>query len=154
MWSQKTQPLLLWVWGWHLCVLHIQPCKPRPFDSDEVDREYKPHSIPLRQSVPPSKMSSYGRRANRLQPEVSDVSGLMCWLTFKSLLSLNWCLFVIPIFHCDIKLSLAHFVTQKNGFEKSQCSDFKNSIISCLTFTNKCNLYHLCQNNYNYNMLY
>uniref|UniRef100_A0A673HCR3 [histone H3]-trimethyl-L-lysine(4) demethylase n=1 Tax=Sinocyclocheilus rhinocerous TaxID=307959 RepID=A0A673HCR3_9TELE len=36
---------------------------------DEVDREYKPHSIPLRQSVPPSKMSSYGRRANRLKPE-------------------------------------------------------------------------------------
>uniref|UniRef100_A0A672TCU8 [histone H3]-trimethyl-L-lysine(4) demethylase n=1 Tax=Sinocyclocheilus grahami TaxID=75366 RepID=A0A672TCU8_SINGR len=40
-----------------------------PYDSDEVDREYKPHSIPLRQSVPPSKMSSYGRRANRLKPE-------------------------------------------------------------------------------------
>uniref|UniRef100_A0A673LXD8 [histone H3]-trimethyl-L-lysine(4) demethylase n=1 Tax=Sinocyclocheilus rhinocerous TaxID=307959 RepID=A0A673LXD8_9TELE len=36
---------------------------------DEIDREYKPHSIPLRQSVPPSKMSSYGRRANRLKPE-------------------------------------------------------------------------------------
>uniref|UniRef100_A0A672RHX7 [histone H3]-trimethyl-L-lysine(4) demethylase n=1 Tax=Sinocyclocheilus grahami TaxID=75366 RepID=A0A672RHX7_SINGR len=39
------------------------------YDSDEIDREYKPHSIPLRQSVPPSKMSSYGRRANRLKPE-------------------------------------------------------------------------------------
>uniref|UniRef100_A0A8C1Q6Z6 [histone H3]-trimethyl-L-lysine(4) demethylase n=1 Tax=Cyprinus carpio TaxID=7962 RepID=A0A8C1Q6Z6_CYPCA len=36
---------------------------------DEIDREYKPHSIPLRQSVPPSKISSYGRRANRLKPE-------------------------------------------------------------------------------------
>uniref|UniRef100_A0A4W4E0B3 [histone H3]-trimethyl-L-lysine(4) demethylase n=1 Tax=Electrophorus electricus TaxID=8005 RepID=A0A4W4E0B3_ELEEL len=36
---------------------------------DDVDKEYKPHSIPLRQSVQPSKMSSYGRRANRLQPE-------------------------------------------------------------------------------------
>ncbi|XP_026125631.1 lysine-specific demethylase 5C isoform X3 [Carassius auratus] len=47
----------------------LPPCKPRPYDSDEVDREYKPHSIPLRQSVPPSKMSSYGRRANRLKPE-------------------------------------------------------------------------------------
>uniref|UniRef100_A0AAY4C603 [histone H3]-trimethyl-L-lysine(4) demethylase n=1 Tax=Denticeps clupeoides TaxID=299321 RepID=A0AAY4C603_9TELE len=35
----------------------------------DVDKEYKPHSIPLRQSVQPSKMSSYGRRANRLQPE-------------------------------------------------------------------------------------
>uniref|UniRef100_A0A8C9SUR2 [histone H3]-trimethyl-L-lysine(4) demethylase n=1 Tax=Scleropages formosus TaxID=113540 RepID=A0A8C9SUR2_SCLFO len=35
----------------------------------EVDKEYKPHSIPLRQSVQPSKMSSYGRRANRLQPD-------------------------------------------------------------------------------------
>uniref|UniRef100_A0A672TF82 [histone H3]-trimethyl-L-lysine(4) demethylase n=1 Tax=Sinocyclocheilus grahami TaxID=75366 RepID=A0A672TF82_SINGR len=53
----------------------LPPCKPRPYDSDEVDREYKPHSIPLRQSVPPSKMSSYGRRANRLKPEVSDISG-------------------------------------------------------------------------------
>uniref|UniRef100_A0A8C1Q3V1 [histone H3]-trimethyl-L-lysine(4) demethylase n=1 Tax=Cyprinus carpio TaxID=7962 RepID=A0A8C1Q3V1_CYPCA len=39
------------------------------YDSDEIDREYKPHSIPLRQSVPPSKISSYGRRANRLKPE-------------------------------------------------------------------------------------
>uniref|UniRef100_A0A671L0G2 [histone H3]-trimethyl-L-lysine(4) demethylase n=1 Tax=Sinocyclocheilus anshuiensis TaxID=1608454 RepID=A0A671L0G2_9TELE len=47
----------------------LPPCKPRPYDSDEIDREYKPHSIPLRQSVPPSKMSSYGRRANRLKPE-------------------------------------------------------------------------------------
>uniref|UniRef100_A0AAR2INB0 [histone H3]-trimethyl-L-lysine(4) demethylase n=1 Tax=Pygocentrus nattereri TaxID=42514 RepID=A0AAR2INB0_PYGNA len=45
------------------------PCKPRPYESDDVDKEYKPHSIPLRQSVQPSKMSSYGRRANRLQPE-------------------------------------------------------------------------------------
>ncbi|XP_030640347.1 lysine-specific demethylase 5C [Chanos chanos] len=47
----------------------LPPCKPRPYESEEVDREYKPHSIPLRQSVQPSKMSSYGRRANRLQPE-------------------------------------------------------------------------------------
>ncbi|XP_076847642.1 lysine-specific demethylase 5C isoform X2 [Brachyhypopomus gauderio] len=47
----------------------LPPCKPRPYESDDVDKEYKPHSIPLRQSVQPSKMSSYGRRANRLQPE-------------------------------------------------------------------------------------
>uniref|UniRef100_A0A3B3S562 [histone H3]-trimethyl-L-lysine(4) demethylase n=1 Tax=Paramormyrops kingsleyae TaxID=1676925 RepID=A0A3B3S562_9TELE len=44
-------------------------CKPRPYDSEDVDKEYKPHSIPLRQSVQPSKISSYGRRANRLQPD-------------------------------------------------------------------------------------
>ncbi|XP_035243760.1 lysine-specific demethylase 5C isoform X2 [Anguilla anguilla] len=43
--------------------------KPRPYESEEVDKEYKPHSIPLRQSVQPSKVSSYGRRANRLQPD-------------------------------------------------------------------------------------
>ncbi|XP_051525793.1 lysine-specific demethylase 5C-like isoform X1 [Myxocyprinus asiaticus] len=47
----------------------LPPCKPKPYDSEEIDKEYKPHSIPLRQSVQPSKMSSYGRRANRLQPE-------------------------------------------------------------------------------------
>ncbi|XP_036387743.1 lysine-specific demethylase 5C isoform X1 [Megalops cyprinoides] len=47
----------------------LPPCKPRPYESEEVDKEYKPHSIPLRQSVQPSKMSSYGRRANRLQPD-------------------------------------------------------------------------------------
>ncbi|XP_064778647.1 lysine-specific demethylase 5C-like isoform X3 [Oncorhynchus masou masou] len=45
------------------------PTKPKLYDGEEVDREYKPHSIPLRQSVQPSKMSSYGRRANRLQPD-------------------------------------------------------------------------------------
>ncbi|KAI1891193.1 hypothetical protein AGOR_G00162430 [Albula goreensis] len=45
------------------------PYKPRPYESEEVDKEYKPHSIPLRQSVQPSKTSSYGRRANRLQPD-------------------------------------------------------------------------------------
>ncbi|XP_078286356.1 LOW QUALITY PROTEIN: lysine-specific demethylase 5C-like [Rhinoraja longicauda] len=39
------------------------------FDSEEKDREYKPHSIPLRQSVQPPKMNSYGRRAKRLQAE-------------------------------------------------------------------------------------
>uniref|UniRef100_A0A8C6PI19 [histone H3]-trimethyl-L-lysine(4) demethylase n=1 Tax=Nothobranchius furzeri TaxID=105023 RepID=A0A8C6PI19_NOTFU len=39
------------------------------YDGEDVDKEYKPHSIPLRQSVQPSKMSSYGRRANRCQPD-------------------------------------------------------------------------------------
>ncbi|XP_028848320.1 lysine-specific demethylase 5C isoform X2 [Denticeps clupeoides] len=47
----------------------LSTCKQRPYESEDVDKEYKPHSIPLRQSVQPSKMSSYGRRANRLQPE-------------------------------------------------------------------------------------
>ncbi|XP_056629138.1 lysine-specific demethylase 5C isoform X2 [Triplophysa dalaica] len=47
----------------------LPPSKPRLYESEEVDKEYKPHSIPLRQSVQPSKMSTYGRRANRLQPE-------------------------------------------------------------------------------------
>ncbi|XP_069040069.1 lysine-specific demethylase 5C isoform X2 [Lepisosteus oculatus] len=52
-----------------------QQCKPRqPYDSEEVDKEYKPHSIPLRQSVQPSKTISYGRRANRLQPDDPDGS--------------------------------------------------------------------------------
>uniref|UniRef100_A0A665UF64 [histone H3]-trimethyl-L-lysine(4) demethylase n=1 Tax=Echeneis naucrates TaxID=173247 RepID=A0A665UF64_ECHNA len=44
-------------------------CKPKHYDGEDVDKEYKPHSIPLRQSVQPSKMSSYGRRANRCQPD-------------------------------------------------------------------------------------
>ncbi|XP_077369479.1 lysine-specific demethylase 5C [Festucalex cinctus] len=44
-------------------------CKPKHYDGEDVDKEYKPHSIPLRQSVHPSKMSSYGRRANRCQPD-------------------------------------------------------------------------------------
>lgn len=49
----------------------VQHCKPKHYDGEDVDKEYKPHSIPLRQSVQPSKMSSYGRRANRCQPDVS-----------------------------------------------------------------------------------
>ncbi|XP_060929999.1 lysine-specific demethylase 5C [Limanda limanda] len=44
-------------------------CKPKHYDGEEVDKEYKPHSIPLRQSVQPSKIISYGRRANRCQPD-------------------------------------------------------------------------------------
>ncbi|KAI3357490.1 hypothetical protein L3Q82_015907 [Scortum barcoo] len=44
-------------------------CKPKHYDGEDVDKEYKPHSIPLRQSVQPSKMSTYGRRANRCQPD-------------------------------------------------------------------------------------
>ncbi|XP_055022124.1 lysine-specific demethylase 5C isoform X3 [Boleophthalmus pectinirostris] len=47
----------------------LMHCKPRHYDGEEVDKEYKPHSIPFRQSVPPSKMNSYGRRANRCQPD-------------------------------------------------------------------------------------
>ncbi|XP_074536938.1 lysine-specific demethylase 5C [Halichoeres trimaculatus] len=47
----------------------MPPCKPKHYDGEDVDKEYKPHSIPLRQSVQPSKMSSYGRRANRCQPD-------------------------------------------------------------------------------------
>ncbi|XP_030049891.1 lysine-specific demethylase 5C isoform X2 [Microcaecilia unicolor] len=45
-------------------------CGARPdYDSEEKDKEYKPHSIPLRQSFQPSKINSYGRRAKRLQQE-------------------------------------------------------------------------------------
>lgn len=47
----------------------LQHCKPKHYDGEDVDKEYKPHSIPLRQSVQPSKISSYGRRANRCQPD-------------------------------------------------------------------------------------
>uniref|UniRef100_A0A669E0R6 [histone H3]-trimethyl-L-lysine(4) demethylase n=1 Tax=Oreochromis niloticus TaxID=8128 RepID=A0A669E0R6_ORENI len=48
---------------------NLQHCKPKHYDGEDVDKEYKPHSIPLRQSVQPSKISSYGRRANRCQPD-------------------------------------------------------------------------------------
>ncbi|XP_049436487.1 lysine-specific demethylase 5C isoform X2 [Epinephelus fuscoguttatus] len=48
---------------------NMPPCKPKHYDGEDVDKEYKPHSIPLRQSVQPSKMSNYGRRANRCQPD-------------------------------------------------------------------------------------
>ncbi|XP_050783148.1 lysine-specific demethylase 5C isoform X5 [Gopherus flavomarginatus] len=48
---------------------NLVQCDTRPFDSEEKDKEYKPHSIPLRQSVQPSKFNSYGRRAKRLQQE-------------------------------------------------------------------------------------
>ncbi|XP_072305119.1 lysine-specific demethylase 5C isoform X2 [Eucyclogobius newberryi] len=47
----------------------LMHCKPKHYDGEEVDKEYKPHSIPFRQSVPPSKMNGYGRRASRCQPE-------------------------------------------------------------------------------------
>ncbi|XP_044943379.1 lysine-specific demethylase 5D isoform X6 [Mustela putorius furo] len=46
-----------------------QQCNTHPFDNEEKDKEYKPHSIPFRQSVQPSKFSSYSRRAKRLQPD-------------------------------------------------------------------------------------
>ncbi|KAM6149263.1 lysine-specific demethylase 5C-like [Rhynchocyon petersi] len=48
---------------------NLVQCNTRPFDSEEKDKEYKPHGIPLRQSVQPSKISSYSRRAKRLQPD-------------------------------------------------------------------------------------
>ncbi|XP_066880064.1 lysine-specific demethylase 5C isoform X17 [Kogia breviceps] len=48
---------------------NLVQCNTRPFDNEEKDKEYKPHSIPLRQSVQPSKFNSYGRRAKRLQPD-------------------------------------------------------------------------------------
>ncbi|XP_021558367.1 lysine-specific demethylase 5D isoform X6 [Neomonachus schauinslandi] len=44
-------------------------CNTHPFDNEEKDKEYKPHSIPLRQSVQPSKFSSCSRRGKRLQPD-------------------------------------------------------------------------------------
>ncbi|XP_070945604.1 lysine-specific demethylase 5D isoform X2 [Macaca nemestrina] len=44
-------------------------CNTHPFDNEVKDKEYKPHSIPLRQSVQPSKFSSYSRRAKRLQTD-------------------------------------------------------------------------------------
>ncbi|XP_062827285.1 lysine-specific demethylase 5C isoform X3 [Anolis carolinensis] len=47
-------------------------CNTHPFDNEEKDKEYKPHSIPLRQSVQPSKFNTYGRRAKRLQQEESE----------------------------------------------------------------------------------
>uniref|UniRef100_Q8BQM3 [histone H3]-trimethyl-L-lysine(4) demethylase n=1 Tax=Mus musculus TaxID=10090 RepID=Q8BQM3_MOUSE len=48
---------------------NLVQCNTDPFDSEERDKEYKPHSIPLRQSVQPSKFSCYSRRGKRLQPE-------------------------------------------------------------------------------------
>lgn len=44
-------------------------CNAYPYDSEDKDKEYKPHSIPLRQSLQPSKFSSYSQRAKRLQLE-------------------------------------------------------------------------------------
>ncbi|KAL1764734.1 lysine-specific demethylase 5D isoform X2 [Sigmodon hispidus] len=48
---------------------NLVQCNTDPFHGEEKDKEYKPHSIPLRQSVQPSKFNSYSRRAKRLQPE-------------------------------------------------------------------------------------
>uniref|UniRef100_A0A8C9GQ80 [histone H3]-trimethyl-L-lysine(4) demethylase n=1 Tax=Piliocolobus tephrosceles TaxID=591936 RepID=A0A8C9GQ80_9PRIM len=48
---------------------HVQ-CNTHPFENEVKDKEYKPHSIPLRQSVQPSKFSSYSRRAKRLQTDL------------------------------------------------------------------------------------
>ncbi|CAO2624506.1 Lysine-specific demethylase 5C, partial [Lemmus lemmus] len=48
---------------------NLAQCNARPFDNEDKDKEYKPHGIPLRQAVQPSKLSSHGRRAKRLQPD-------------------------------------------------------------------------------------
>ncbi|XP_058570965.1 lysine-specific demethylase 5D isoform X7 [Neofelis nebulosa] len=48
---------------------NLVQCNTHPFDNEEKDKEYKPHGIPLRQSVQPSTFSSYSRRAKRLQPD-------------------------------------------------------------------------------------
>ncbi|XP_074179523.1 lysine-specific demethylase 5D-like isoform X3 [Rhinolophus sinicus] len=48
---------------------NLVQCHTHPFDSEEKDKEYKPHSIPFRQSVQPSELSSNSRRAKRLQPD-------------------------------------------------------------------------------------
>lgn len=54
---------------------NMADCGERPrYDNEEKDKEYKPHSIPLRQSVQPSKTTSYGRRAKRLTQEDPDSS--------------------------------------------------------------------------------
>ncbi|KAK7795154.1 hypothetical protein U0070_020363 [Myodes glareolus] len=53
---------------------NLVQCNSDPFNGEEKDKEYKPHSIPLRQSVQPSKFSSHSRRAKRLQPEVTFFS--------------------------------------------------------------------------------
>ncbi|CAH7488179.1 Kdm5d [Phodopus roborovskii] len=48
---------------------NLVQCNTEPFNGEGKDKEYKPHSIPFRQSVQPSKFNSYSRRAKRLQPE-------------------------------------------------------------------------------------
>ncbi|XP_015442070.1 lysine-specific demethylase 5D isoform X1 [Pteropus alecto] len=48
---------------------NLVQCNTHPFDSEDKDKEYKPHSIPLRQSLQPSKFSSYSRRAKWRQPD-------------------------------------------------------------------------------------
>ncbi|XP_049729453.1 lysine-specific demethylase 5C-like isoform X3 [Elephas maximus indicus] len=48
---------------------NLVQCSTHPFDSEERDKEYTPHGIPLRQSVQPSKISNCSRRAKRLQPD-------------------------------------------------------------------------------------
>ncbi|MEE6525301.1 hypothetical protein FKM82_025206, partial [Ascaphus truei] len=64
-------PFHMYQSGANLGVTGTKDCGERPhYDSEEKDREYKPHSIPLRQSVQPSKITSYGRRAKRLTQEV------------------------------------------------------------------------------------
>ncbi|XP_051913897.1 lysine-specific demethylase 5C isoform X1 [Hippocampus zosterae] len=69
------------------CGASLPHCKPKHYDGEDVDKEYKPHSIPLRQSVHPSKMSSYGRRANRCQPDGPEDPNLHPLTTGSQLIS-------------------------------------------------------------------
>lgn len=62
---------------------NLVQCNTDPFDSEERDKEYKPHSIPLRQSVQPSKFSCYSRRGKRLQPEVNYFSNNLFYFSNK-----------------------------------------------------------------------
>uniref|UniRef100_A0A8C5NSH4 [histone H3]-trimethyl-L-lysine(4) demethylase n=1 Tax=Junco hyemalis TaxID=40217 RepID=A0A8C5NSH4_JUNHY len=49
-------------------------CLQKPdLSSDTKDKEYKPHDIPQRQSVPPSESCPPARRAKRLTPEATNV---------------------------------------------------------------------------------
>uniref|UniRef100_U3JIX8 [histone H3]-trimethyl-L-lysine(4) demethylase n=1 Tax=Ficedula albicollis TaxID=59894 RepID=U3JIX8_FICAL len=49
-------------------------CLQKPdLSSDTKDKEYKPHDIPQRQSVPPSESCPPARRAKRLSPEATNV---------------------------------------------------------------------------------
>ncbi|XP_032819198.2 lysine-specific demethylase 5D-like isoform X2 [Petromyzon marinus] len=49
-------------------------CIAKPeYEPDEKDQEYKPHSIPLRQSLQHGKMNCAGRRANRMKTEPDPI---------------------------------------------------------------------------------
>lgn len=67
-----------------------------------MDKEYKPHSIPLRQSVQPSKISSYGRRANRCQPDVSPSVSFYHSIHLHTSVTSNHTLYWISMSKIDI----------------------------------------------------